>query len=187
MGEFLEYSGGSLFLLNKIFMWFAERATNKNSERNLRISAWSVYLLGLPAWVVYFVTQRNWMAGAIEGGGAPIMVLGLINAIRGDKKEAPKRLKKLARLSILAGFLYSLYDFGGLTVMNQWLELALTLGFLVGTYQLADKNRSGYLWYMMMHIACALLVYQQGSHFLFLCQIASLVFVVDSYRLAAKK
>ncbi|MBI3626890.1 hypothetical protein HY224_02505 [Candidatus Uhrbacteria bacterium] len=65
--------------------------------------------------------------------------------------------------------------------MNQWLEVSLTLGFLLGTYLLAKDKPSGYLWYILMNISCGWLMEIQGYHWLFVQQVLSLGFTVDAY------
>lgn len=181
----LQILGGGLYLLNKIFFRFSERVTGER-RRQLRIWSWSVYLLGLPPWLIIFADNRNWIAFAIEAGGAPAMLLGLVYAIRrtSTPNDAVKLLNLIAQIAIVGGVGYSLYDFGGLTTINQWLELALVIGFLVGTYRLALQKNDGYLWYVLMHVACGMLMHIQEYPLLFWMQIASLGFIVDAYRLA---
>lgn len=173
--------GGVFYLLNKIFFSQAERSIGKKKQ-TWKQRSWLVYLIGLPAWIILFVSQRNWIAMALETSGAPSMFLGLINARRQGIAE-PLWLKRLAQVLIAGGLCYSLYDFGGLTTMNQGLELSLTGGFLIGTYQLAQNKPSGYLWYMLMNLSCGLLMYIQGFLVLVAQQAISLLFVVDAYRM----
>ncbi|MEK7164438.1 MAG: hypothetical protein AAB779_00665, partial [Patescibacteria group bacterium] len=141
-----------------------------------------VYLAGLPPWVTIFVGSRNWIAASVEASGAPAMLLGLIIALRGTTKKPPRWLDHLALICIPLGFSYSLYDFGGLNTLNQWLEIGLVAGFLVGTYLLAKERASGYLWYVLMHISCGWLMWIQDYPWLFIQQAASLVFIADAYR-----
>ena len=109
------------------------------------------------------------------------MLLGLVTALRGTTKNTPRRLDLLAIVCIPLGFAYSLYDFGGLNTINQWLEIGLVVGFLVGTYLLAKERASGYLWYVLMHVTCGWLMWIQGYPWLFLQQVASLGFIVYAY------
>ena len=190
MHQILQWLGGGLYLLNKIFLSFSERARNYGNERGARkwrIASWAVYLAGLPAWVIIFVTWRNWIAASVEASGAPAMLLGLVTALRGASRNPPRWLDRLALFCIPLGFGYSLYDFGGITTINQWLEIGLVLGFLVGTYLLAKEKASGYLWYMLMHITCGWLMWIQGYPWLFLQQIVSLGFVADAYLLTQRR
>ena len=190
MDIFLQVWGGVGYLLNKIFLWFSEHARNggKNaSARKWRIASWAVYLFGLPPWVIIFVMWRNWIAASVETSGAPAMLLGLVLALRGTTSNPPRWLDRLALVCIPLGFGYSLYDFGGITTINQWLEIGLVLGFLVGTYLLAKERASGYLWYVLMHITCGWLMWIQGYPWLFLQQLVSLVFIVDAWRATQKR
>ena len=94
-------------------------------------------------------------------------------------------LDRLAIICIPLGFTYSLYDFGGLNTINQWLEIGLVLGFLVGIYLLAKHYPSGYLWYdVLMHVSCNWLMWIQSYQWLFIQQLVSLVFIMDAYRVA---
>lgn len=189
MHQVLQWLGGGFYLLNKIFLSFSERARNRGDEaiaRKWRIASWVVYLAGLPPWVIIFVSWRNWIAASVEASGVPAMLLGLIIALRGTTKNPPRWLDHLALVCIPLGFGYSLYDFGGITTINQWLEIGLVLGFLVGTYLLAKERASGYLWYVLMHVTCGWLMWIQGYPWLFLQQLVSLVFIVDAYRMTQK-
>jgi len=188
--QVLQWLGGGFYLLNKVFLSFSERARNRGDEivaRRWRISSWVVYLAGLPAWVIIFVSWRNWIAASVEASGAPAMVLGLIIAYCGTTKKPPRWLDHLALFCIPLGFAYSLYDFGGLKVINQWLEIGLVVGFLVGTYLLAKERARGYLWYVLMHVTCGWLMWIQGYPWLFLQQVVSLGFIVDAYRMTQKR
>lgn len=189
MQELLQLLGGGCYLLNKVFLSLNERtvASNSSAARIWRIWSWAVYLLGLPAWVVIFVGRHDWIAASLEAGGAPAMVLGLISAIRGGASQSLRWLDWLALSAIPFGLVYSLWDFGGLNTVNQGLELALVLGFLVGTYQLAKERRSGYLWYVLMHISCGLLMAVQGYVWLLLQQVVSLGFIADAFLNAGRK
>lgn len=190
MDLILQLLAGGFYLLNKIFLSFSERVRNGGdlmSARKLRITAWAVYLLGLPPWVIIFVREHNWIAAALETSGAPAMLLGLITAIRGTTSNPPRWLDRLALIFIPVGFAISLYDFGGLNTVKQWLEIALAGSFLIGTYQLAKEKSSGYLWYVLMHISCGWLMLIQGYSWLFFQQVVSLIFIVDAYRTTQRK
>jgi len=108
------------------------------------------------------------------------MLIGLIIALRGSGQE-PQWLDYIARIFILFGISYSLYDFGGITTINQILEIGIVSGFLIGTYLLAKKKENGYLWFMLMNISNTFLMYIENYPWLMLQQIISLAFVVDAY------
>jgi hypothetical protein len=185
MDLMLQVLGGGFYLLNKIFLWQSERSRrqgHKDAGQRWRIAAWAVYLLGLPPWIIIFIGWRNWIAASVEASGAPSMVLGLVIAIRGVKAEPPRWLDHFALACIPLGFLYSLWDFGGFRTLNQWLETALVVGYLVGTYELAKERARGYLWFVLMHIACGWLMWIQGYPWLLAQQIVSLVFIIDAWR-----
>lgn len=193
MDLLLQWLGGGFYLLNKIFLSVSERARRSGdlaNGRRWRIAAWSVYLVGLPAWVILFVLNRNWIAASVEASGVPAMALGLVIAVRGLDAVPPPWLERLALACIPLGFLYSLWDFGGFGTLNQWLETALVVSFLVGTYQLAKERSTGYLWYVAMHVSTGWLMWIQDYPWLCLQQFVSLFFVADAYlvqRDAARK
>lgn len=182
----LQWLGGGLYLLHKVYLSFAERATRPTHARRWRIAAWSVYLAGLPPWVIIFIHQHNWIAASVEASGAPAMVLGLVLACRGSTTASPRWLDRLALVCIPLGFFYSLYDFGGLTSLSQWLEIGLVIGFLVGSYQTAKLRPAGYLWFVLMHLCCGLLMWWQHYGWLALQQAVSLLFIADAYRHSQK-
>jgi len=86
----------------------------------------------------------------------------------------------------VVAFTSSLYDFGGVTSITQWLELGVSVGFLTGTYLLAHQNPRGFFGFMVMNSSNAVLMTIQDKPLLAIQQIASLLFVVDAcsqYRL----
>lgn len=177
----LQIWGGGFYLLNKIFLWLAESNKGSSKERKWRIWAWAIYLLGLPAWLVIFWINRNWILGAVELGGAPAMFMGLLIAVRGLNKKIPQWLDRLAQIAVVVGLASSLYDFGGITTLKQWLELGVAVGFLFGTYMLAKKNPRGYHWYQLMNASAAALMLVQGYYGLAVLQVISIGFVTKAY------
>jgi len=179
--EALQAWAGAFYLLNKIFFSRAERSKEKIKQQTWRVWSWRVYLIGLPAWVIIFLSERNWMAAAVEAGGATSMVLGLVIATRGNEKDGPAWLDWIARIAAVFGIAYSLYDFGGITTVNQTLELGVVVGFLVGTYLLAKQKAYGYLWFLLMNGSNAGLMWVQDYPWLTLQQLISFGFVLDAY------
>ena len=177
----LEGWAGLFYLFNKIFLFLSEKDNSEEKKRKWRISAWAVYLIGLPAWVIIFVFERNWIAAALEAGGAPAMLLGLILAIKRIEKGTIKWLDYIALLAIIIGIGYSLYDFRGITTVNQVLELFMVTGFLAGTYLLAKKKPKGYLFFMLMNSSNAILMAIEHHPWLVAQQIISLGFVISAF------
>lgn len=178
MHSFLQIWGGLFYLLNKIFLSFSERTILR--KRQYRIFSWIFYLVGLPAWVNLFILERNWIAGALEAGGAPSMFLGLLIAIKGTNKY-PKWIEKVSLVSIALGLFVSWYDFGGINMLTQLLEILIVFGFLVGTYLVAKQKPTGYLFFLIMNLSCGLLMYLQDYFLLAVQQVISLSFVMDAY------
>ncbi len=92
----------------------------------------------------------------------------------------------MAIVAIVAGLAYSLYDFGGLTTITQFIELVLVVTFLIGTYQLAHEKPSGYLLYFIMVCFNGALMWIEHYPWLVAQQVVSLGFIVDAY-LAQKR
>jgi len=196
MYKLLQWSGGLLYLLNKVFFSRYERAMKRKNQglaRKMLITSWIVYLAGLPFWVAIFAQSRNWIAASVEASGAPSMVLGLVGSFHKPinkelqtttYRNLTRWLDRLALLLVPLGFAYSFYDFGGLRAFNQWLEIGLVLGYLLGTYLRAKKRINGYLWIMLMHIFCIWLMWRQRYFGLLAQQVASLCFIVDAYATA---
>ncbi len=154
----LQAWGGVGYLLHKIFLSFAE---NSEQKRKLSIYGWSAYLLGLPAWVLILSFKHNWIATAVETGGAPAMLFGLIAAWKG-LDDTPPRYKTIAkwfvRVFLTIGIAYSVLDYGGITEWSQGLEIACMIGFLRGTNLLANKDPRGWPWFMLMNASMGILV-----------------------------
>jgi len=183
----LQTWAGLFYLFNKIFFSRAERSKDEKKERRNRIISWTVYLIGLPAWLWLFVLEKNWILLGVESSGAPAMALGLYLAVKGIEKKPPRWLDIFARLAIIAGLGFSIYDFGGITTLNQFLELGVSIGFILGTYLLARQRIKGYYWFMLMNGSCAALMYIQDYPVLVIQQIISLLFVIDAFRAKKRK
>lgn len=185
MDTFLQVWGGSCYLLAKILL---SRAEGKK-KTGLRQYGWLVYLSGVPAWVILLFQNRNWIAMAIEAGGVPGMVLGLVVAIRG-MEQVPRLLDLGTRVFvwvlIFLGVGYSAYDSGGITTFTQILEFGVTVGFLLGTYLLAKADRRGWLCFILMHTSMGILMAMQIKWILVLFQAASIYFAVSGFRRAKK-
>lgn len=166
--------------MNKAFFSQAERSRTVEIRKRWRIRSWIVYLMGLPAWVIVFISEHNWIAAGVESGGAPAMLVGLIIAWRGHGTE-PGCLDALAKLSVLIGLYLSIDEFGGIKNVNQFLELGIAAGFLLGTYMMAKDNAQGYLWLVLGNVSCATLMGIEGFPLLMAQQLVSLGFVTDAF------
>ena len=182
----LQIWGGLFYLLNKVFFSQAERSEANSGRKLWRIRSWIVYLTGLPAWVVVFISEHNWIAAGVESGGAPAMVVGLLIAWRGQGRE-PKWLDSFAKISVLFGLALSIYEFGGINSLSQIFELGIAAGFLMGTYMMAKDNAQGYLWLILGNVSCASLMGIEGYFILMTQQLVSLAFVTDAILARRKK
>lgn len=183
----LQWLAGGLYFLNKVLLQFSETKLEQMrflEWRVWRIRAWVVYLFGLPFWLAIFAIENNWIALSVEAAGGPAMVLGLVTSSYGTAKNPPKWLDRLTVVCAALGLGVSIWDFGGLTTLNQWLEIALVAGYLIGTRDLALERIRGYLWFVLMHIACAMLMHIEHYPLLFWFQIASLLIIVRAFLIA---
>lgn len=188
MDIMLQAWGGGLYLLNKIFFALAE-GKDESSKRKLRIFGWIVYILGVPAWVIILIGKHDWIAASIEAGGLPAMFFGLLNAYQLSDSPSSS-LERFASLftyaSLIFGVGYSLHYYGGITSGSQVLEIGVMIGFLIGSYLLARKSSSGWLFFMLMNGSMASLMLLQHKPILFIQQLVSLCFVIYGFRTALK-
>lgn len=179
----LQIWGGGCYLLNKMLFAFAE-GRSFQAKRLLRLYGWTVYIAGVPAWVVILLGKHNWIAAAIEAGGIPSMLFGLYSAYM-SPRHPNRRFDRFASAvtygSIFLGVGYSLYDYGGITSVSQVLEIGVTAGFLLGSYLLAKNNAAGWLFFMLMNGSMAALMHLQDKPILAVQQLVSLCFVVYGY------
>ena len=184
----LQAWGGGLYLLNKVFFALAEGRPDA-VKRKLRILGWIVYLLGVPAWVIILVSKHDWIAAAIEAGGVPAMLFGLLNACQ-NTDSPNKTLDFVTSLityaALIFGLGYSVYDFGGITSGSQILEIGVMIGFLLGSYLLAKKNSYGWLFFMLMNGSMAALMFLQHKPLLSIQQLVSLCFVIYGFTVAMR-
>ena len=178
---FLQITGGLFYFSNKLFFAAAERTKNKYKKQQWRTAAWIVYLLGVSPWVIIFISEHNWIAAAIESSGVPAMLMGLVNVWRKENNSSLSRwLDILSKIMIITGLGISLFDFGGITALNQIIELGIAAGFLFGTYFLAKSSSFGYIWLLVGNISAALLMMRQGYYILMYQQLISMVPVTDA-------
>jgi hypothetical protein len=177
----LQLWGGVFFLLNKVFLAFAEHSVRRRRKRFWRIWGWSVYIIGLPPWIVIFISRSWWILTFVESASLPSMVLGLVIALQVKRRRAPQWLNHLAVIAAVAGIYVSCRNLGIMTKLSQWLELGTVVGVLVGTYLLAHKRPIGYIWFIIM-IGCNMpLLYMDGYRWLVVQQIVSIGFVIDAF------
>ncbi|MDR1934746.1 MAG: multidrug transporter [Candidatus Accumulibacter sp.] len=198
MDIFLQIWGGAGYLLAKIALSHAE---GLQDDRKWRLVGWASYLIGLPAWVILLAEKNNWIAVAIEAGGAPALVLGLVTAWTAPPGPNALLQKSVARthayfdrcvkivtwLAITAGISYSIYYFNGITAISQVLEIGVTFGFLLGSYLLAKKNPAGWLLFAVMVISMGILMLIQDKIILFFQQLVSLAFILNGFIRAMRK
>jgi len=188
MDLLLQAWGGGLYLLNKVLFALAE-GRPEDGKRRLRIAGWAVYILGVPAWVIILIGKHDWIAAAIEAGGLPALLFGLLNAYQ-QANALNRHLNLVAGLftyaSLALGVGYSLHDYGGITSGTQILEIGVMIGFLVGSYLLAKKHVAGWLFFMLMNVSMATLMLLQHKPLLSIQQIASLGFVIYGFTIAVK-
>ena len=178
---FLQITGGLFYFSNKLFFAVAERTKSKHKKQQWETAAWIVYLLGVSPWVFIFISERNWIAAAVESSGVPAMFMGLVNVCRKENNSSLSQwLDVLSKIMIITGLGISLFDFGGITAFNQIIELCIAAGFLFGTYFLAKFSSSGYIWLLVGNISAALLMMRQGYYILMTQQLLSMVPVTDA-------
>ncbi|MDC7226015.1 MAG: nicotinamide mononucleotide transporter [Spirochaetales bacterium] len=189
MDVMLQLWGGLFYLANKITFSIAEGRRN-SVKRKLRIIGWVIYILGVPAWVTILILKRNWIAASIEAGGLPSMIFGLVNDIQNEDKP-DKGLDRIASLFtytfILLGAGISIYDFGGIKTLSQFLEIGVTIGFLMGSLLLARKKPSGWGFFMLMNSSMGILMLIQKRPLLAAQQLLSLGFVIYGFISARNK
>lgn len=182
MDLLLQIWGGSFYLTNKICFALAE-GSKERLARRLKIIGWSIYIAGVPAWVIILVGKHNWIAASIEAGGVPAMMLGLYTVVTSEKphKVFEKFVTFCTYGAIAFGVSFSLAHHDGITSVAQVLEAGVMVGFLMGSYLLAKQNNSGWLFFMLMNLSMATLMMLQGKPILMAQQLMSLGFVLYGY------
>lgn len=185
---FLQVWGGLFYFLNKLFFSLAERSLNIKIQYKWMGFAWGVYLAGLPAWVIIFLSEHNWIAAAVKSSGVPAMLMGLYTSVKNNKSDGTHvLLDRISKLMIVAGGGLSLYDFGGITTFNQILELGIAFGFIFGTYFLAVLKPYGYLWFFIGNLCAGHLMMSQGYYLLMFQQFLSGILVLYAFWLRKKE
>jgi hypothetical protein len=190
MDIILQIWGGSFYLINKILFALSEGEYGNTKKKNLKVTGWLIYILGVPAWVIILAGHQNWIAASIEAGGVPAMLLGLYNTYY-DHKRPNKAFNGFVTLctysSLAFGLLYSLSIHGGITSVSQVLEMSAMLGFLMGCYYMAKKNLNGWLFFMLMNLSLASLMFLQEKPILTAQQLLSFFFVLYGFNIARKR
>ena len=188
MDIMLQVWGGGFYLLNKILFAFAE-GKEENTKRQLKLVGWTLYIVGVPAWVIILISKHDWIAASIEAGGVPSMLFGLFTVYQ--NAESPNKIFDMIASFFTYGFLilgvsYSVYDYGGITSVSQILEIGVMIGFLIGSYLLAKNNSYGWLFFMLMNGSMASLMLIQNKPFLSIQQVVSLCFVIYAFTIVLK-
>lgn len=180
MDLILQIWGGGFYLINKVLFSVAE-SKPIDVKRSIKIKAWIIYILGVPAWVAILVSHQNWIAASIEAGAIPAMLLGLYNTYHNNKKHNKwfNRLVACCTYASLAfGVIYSVMIHGGIVSISQLLEVGVMMGFLLGSYAIAKNNPVGWLFFILMNLSMASLMLLQDKPILMGQQLLSLFFVV---------
>ncbi|WP_439134421.1 hypothetical protein [Pseudomaricurvus sp.] len=183
MDLMLQIWGGSFYLINKILFALSE-GRHEPTKKHFKLSGWTIYILGVPAWVIVLAGHENWIAASIEAGGIPAMLLGLYNTYHDHQKphQLFNRIVTLCTYSSLTfGLLYSVSQHGGITSISQVLEIGVMLGFLLGSYYMAKNNRIGWLFFALMNLSMATLMLLQDKPILMAQQLVSLCFVIYGF------
>lgn len=174
MGTVLQIWGVLIALLGKLLLSLAEgRGTDMESK--LRFSGWLSYLISQPAWIIIYLSNRNYIATGIEIGIIPSMIIGLVTANKDS--NMPGILSSIYKIFLYSvpflGVLYSFYDFGGFHSLTQWLEAGVLVSYFVGIHFLANKNPKGWLWFMINNSCLIALMAIQGIYIIMAHQIFS--------------
>lgn len=183
MDFILQIWGGSFYLINKLLFAVSE-SQQADLKKKLKLIGWAIYILGVPAWVIILVSHQNWIAASIEAGGIPAMLLGLYNTYHNHQK--PHRIfNKIVALStygsLLFGLFYSMYLHAGITSISQVLEIGVMLGFLLGSFYMAKNSPNGWLFFMLMNLSMASLMFLQDKPILMAQQLLSFSFVLYGF------
>jgi hypothetical protein len=185
MEIFLQMWGGFFYLLAKIFLAHAEKA----EDSEWRMWGWIAYLLGVPPWVIILARNHNWIALMVEAGGVPAILLGILVAVK-QLERAPTKIVVGINIFVcglvVVGIMRSMYDFGGITSLSQILECGVMVGFLFGTFLLAQRDRHGWLCFMLMNVSMGSLMAMQAKWIFATLQLVSLYFVSYGF-IKAKK
>lgn len=180
--------GGAFYLANKILFAIAQ-GRGPETKRRLLIAGWTVYILGVPAWLLILGANRNWIAASIEAGGLPAMFFGLYNVyhrVKTPSRRGDLLAASFTYASLALGVGFSLWERGGLTSLSQLLEIGVMIGFLMGSYLLAKDNARGWLFFVLMNGSMAALMLMQFLPILALQQLLSLFFVIYGYVTATR-
>ena len=90
-------------------------------------------------------------------------------------------VKYITYFAITFGVFISVQHHGGITSVSQLLEIGVTLGFLMGSYLMTQHNSTGYLFFMLMNLSMATLMFLQDKDILMVQQLLSLSFVIYGY------
>jgi len=139
--------------------------------------------------VIILVGHQDWIAASIEAGGIPAMLLGLYNTYH-DHKKSHKPFNTFVSFStygsLVSGLLYSFNLHGGISSIAQVLEIGVMLGFLLGSYYMAKNNPSGWLFFMLMNLSMASLMFLQDRPILMAQQLLSFCFVFYGFKKSRK-
>jgi peptidoglycan/LPS O-acetylase OafA/YrhL len=187
MEMFLQCWGGAGYFFSKVFIVRAEFLEN---HRNCRLIGLILYLLGMPAWIILFISRQNWMAAATEAAGIPALIFGIVMTWKqsyNPNKNIDWIIRIFTCLMILSGVAYSIYIFNGISKLSQVLEIIIIVTVLSSNYLLAKKNPYTWLTFSAALIATSILMYIQDKPILCIQQLVSLIPVIIGFIKCMKK
>lgn len=184
--------GGWFYFFNKLAFVLGEgihRSEGRWAEPYLPLfeqAAWFLYLVGLPAWVVLLWYREDFIVSFIEMAGAPSMLYGLFVSLGWMQKNTTRErlMNIICVVGTFLGIGVSFRLLGIMTRDDQWLEVALSVGFLTGLYLRSHGSARGYLFFAFMNLSNTALMYRQGHEYLALQQFVSLIFMIVAYYFA---
>jgi hypothetical protein len=152
MNIIIQLWGGIFYITAKILLSYSEGKMNYK----FRLYGWIIFIIGLPAHIMIFILNGNWIALAAEASGGLSIILGIIYIKKKIPRLVDNFIKTFTFVIITIGIIYSIYKFRSIATFL--LEIGVMTGFLIGTYLLAKKNFNGWLWFMLMSLSTGIIM-----------------------------
>ncbi len=152
----LQVFGGGFYLLSKVFLSLA------GESLLLRRIGWSVYIAGVPFWMMLLWIKSDYIVLGLEFGGGLILVYALIKTFQKEVKGTTKLDIAANGLCVILFFVALYYTLGTKGFgFHPFLEVVIAFSFAISIMMLAKKDDRGWYVMLLLHVATGTLMYRQ--------------------------
>jgi|GEM_PF-5165046 len=156
------YFGGFCYIIAKFYLCFFE--WNRNVL--LKQAGWLVFMIGVLGWIVILSSKQDWIILSVELFGALMLYYGYrsLTTITDEVKDERIAKKLLNACFVVVCLVIGYYVWvDKIFTLTAWFEIVVASGFIIGSWALARDYWWGWICYILIHLATATLMGEQGE------------------------